>query len=275
MRASLPLKCISSPLHAGVLSHQPDKIQHLLEPLLELVRKSDYLVGGSAGEFVINKKVFQIPRFIFMGPAGGGDTIRLGIFATFHGDEPDGAAALVKFLRELEMEPQLAGGYHIYTYPVCNPTGFIARTRNNLSGDDLTGHFWRGSSQPEIYYLEREMGVLRFQGVLSLQTEKDTGSFGVKTGSAILNRALSGPAIQAADKFCSETALETDALRGTSGTHSRNFLTDTDELDPKPFELHIGIPGQASELCKITGTVGALKSILETYRSHMSIAQNL
>ncbi len=272
MRASLPSKQVSAPLSVDALCHQSDIIQHLLEPLLDLAGKSNYLVGGSAGEFAINKKVFQIPRFIFMGPAGGGDTIRLGIFAAFHGDEPVGAAALVEFLQELEKEPQLARGYHIYAYPICNPTGFIARTHDNISREDLTGHFWRGSSQPEIYYLEREMGVLRFQGVLSLQTAKDANSFNVTTGSVILNRALAEPAAQAADEFYSKNVIKSSAKRDTN---SPNFLTATDELDPVPFELHLEIPGQVSNSHKINGTIGALKSILDSYRGLMSIGQNL
>ncbi len=246
---------------------------------MDLTGKSDYLVGGSAGEFAINKKVFQIPRFIFMGPAGGGDTIRLGIFAGFHGDEPDDAAALVEFLQELEREPQLARGYHIYVYPICNPTGFTAQTRNNLSGKDLTGQFWRGSSRPEIYYLEREMGVLRFQGVISLQTDDEANGFTGNTGSAVLNRALVEPAIQVADKFCSQAASRITSETGTLLTRSRNlspnFLTATDELDPAPFELQIKIPGQVSKPCKIKGCIGGLKSILDSYRSLQSIGQNL
>ncbi len=214
-----------------------------------------------------------------MGPAGGGDTMRLGIFAAFHGDEPDGAVALVEFLQELERAPQIARGYHIYAYPVCNPAGFIARTRHNLSGEDLTAHFWRGSSQPEIYYLEREMGVLRFQGVLSLQTRKDANGFNVTTRSVVLNRALAGPAIQAADEAGSEgeqkAILKAGTLHATPDTRSPNFLTATDELDPAPFELHLEIPGQVSNSHKINGTIGALKSILDSYRSLMSIGQNL
>ncbi len=205
-----------------------------------------------------------------MGPAGGGDTIRLGIFAGFHGDEPDGASALIEFLQELEREPQLANGYHIYVYPICNPTGFIARTRNNLSGQDLTGHFWRGSSQPEVYYLEREMGVLRFHGVLSLQTRKVSSGFNVITQSTVLNRALAGPAIQAADTFCPEGVFKTKPE-----ICPPNFLTVTDELNPAPFELHLEIPGAVSIPGKTKGTISALKSILDSYRSLMSIGQNL
>jgi hypothetical protein len=54
-----------------------------------------------------------------------------------------------------------------------------------------------------------------------------------------------------------------------------DFLTVTDELNPAPFELHVGIPKLAPRPSQIHGAVGALKSILDTYRSLLSIGQNL
>ncbi len=95
------------------------------------------------------------------------------------------------------------------------------------------------------------------------------------TESAIVNRTLVEPAILVADKFCSEHALETGALRATTDSRPSNFLTVTDELDPKPFELHIEIPGAISSPYNINGTIAVLKSILDSYRSLMSIGQNL
>ena len=271
MKAHLPSRHISLPLDAEVLHHQEKPIQSLLKPLLELAEHSDYLIAGSAGEFTDGDGIFQIPRFIFMGPGGGGETQRLGIFATFHGDEPVGAQALVEFLQVLEIRPWLAKGYHLYVYPVCNPTGFLAQSPGNFSGEDLTRHFWRGSSQPEIYYLEREIGVLRFQGVISFYTQSDSESFAVNiANSVILNRSLAGPAIQAAQRFLPGSAFRAESLPGP-----RDFLTTGNELDPTPFELHCGIPARAPRPSQIHGSVGALKSILESYRSLISIGQNI
>ena len=261
------------------MSDQPNAAQWLLKPLLDLVGNSDNLIGGSVGQFLVDQSVFQIPRFIFMGPTGGGDTIRLGVFAGLHGDDPEGAEALVELLQELETAPQVARGFHIYAYPICNPIGFAARTRSNPVGEDLAGQFWSGSSQPEVYYLERELGVLRFHGVISLETKNHAGGFLVDTQSDILNRALAQPAIQATQRFLPGSILKTESdigsLRALPKASLPDFLTVTDELDPSPFELHIGIPKHAPQPSQIHGTVGALKSILDSYRSLLSIGQNL
>ncbi|MGC9943259.1 MAG: hypothetical protein ABSE48_15630 [Verrucomicrobiota bacterium] len=233
-------------------------------------------MAGSAGTFGIGRQLLQIPRFIFMGPGGGGETIRIGIFAGFHGDEPEGTEALIAFLEELEMKPQLAPGYHIYVYPLCNPTGFVASAHGNAAGEDLTRHFWNGSTQPEIYYLEREMGVLRFQGVISLYSERQADNFIVSTSNAILNPALAPAAIQAIQRYLpGRTTNDEQESHPSSHIPPADFLTLTDELSPIPFELHIGIPTAAPKPSKIHGASGALKSVLNTYLTLLAIRQNI
>jgi hypothetical protein len=249
-----------------------------LKPLLDLAEGSDYLIAGSAGEFEAGHQVYQIPRFIFMGPSGGGDTVRLGIFAGIYGDQPEGTEALIEFLQQLEIKPQLGRGYHIYVYPVCNPTALAAQTRHNSSGEDLSKHFWHGSSQPEVYYLEREIGVLRFQGVIPLQTQRHSEGFLLNVNSsAILTRTLAKPAIQATQRFLPRSAsgAEAKSMASWPKFSPRDFLTTSRELNPVPFELHFGIPGHLPKPSQIHGTVSALTSILDTYRSLLSIGQNI
>ena len=279
MRAFRPAQIISGPLPAQALTNQPDRIQRLLNPLLELTAHSDYLIGGSVGQVKVRRDVFQIPRFVFIGPTGGGETIRLGIFAGLYGDEPEGAAAVVEFLQELEIAPQLARNFHLYVYPVCNPSGFAVGTRFNAADEDLAAQFWRRSSEPEVYYLERELGVHRFHGVISVTTKNLPGGFLVQTNNEVLSSALTPPALEASRQFLPEHILNDEPLKdlppALPDDPPQNFLTATDELNPAPFELHIGIPKSAPRPSQIHGTVGALKSILDSYRSLLSIGQNL
>ncbi|HEY1788185.1 MAG TPA: succinylglutamate desuccinylase/aspartoacylase family protein [Verrucomicrobiae bacterium] len=271
MKALLPSKRIPVPSSADALRSQQNSIQKLLKPLLDLTENSDYLIAGSVGEFRVGDNLFQIPRFTFIGPTGGGETIRLGIFAAIHGDEPEGTEAVIEFLEKLEKNSRFARGYHLYVYPVCNPTGFLAQTRENSSGEDLSKHFWRGSWEPEIYYLERELGVLRFQGVISLHAKNHADAFLLGTNSEILNRDVIHPAIQATQKRLSATVLNAEPNKDLS----EKFLTAGDELDPVPFELQFGIPRNAPPLLQANGTIHLLNSILDSYRSFLSISQNL
>src|SRR5262245_24605145 len=71
----------------------------------------------------------ELPRYVFTGPRSGGDSIRIGFFAGIHGDEPAGTHAILKLVDLLVECPALAQGYHLFCYPICNPSGFVAGTR--------------------------------------------------------------------------------------------------------------------------------------------------
>lgn len=276
MRALVPIHRISSPANAEGLRNQTDATGRFLAPLLDLAENSDYLVAGSVGAFIADGELFRIPRALFMGPKGGGDTIRVAIFAAIHGNEIEGTEALIELLHELSRTPAVAKGYHIYAYPVCNPSGLAAGTRNNVSGVDLTGEFWRRSDQPEVYYLEREMGVHQFQGVISLHNTDGT-DFGAQTRSSILDEALVQPALRAARQFLSEPDSQENAISWPHASHSMpaGFLTATDELLHTPFEINFGIPVRAPKLSRIQGTAVALMTILESYRILQATRQNI
>ncbi|MCI0541692.1 MAG: hypothetical protein L0Z50_41370 [Verrucomicrobiales bacterium] len=65
-------------------------------------------------------KPFWLPRYLFIGPKGGSNPIRLGLFAGIHGDELEGVEAMVRFLTLVDQHPELARGYCLFAYPICN-----------------------------------------------------------------------------------------------------------------------------------------------------------
>lgn len=275
MKAVIPARRSIAPAAADVLHDATGVAQRLLAPLLSLADNSDWLVASSVGELAVKGKLFQIPRFIFMGPGGGGDTARLGVFAALHGDKLEGAEAIVEFLQELESRPSLAAGYHIYAYPICNPTGVESATRLNAKGEDLTGHFWRGSNQPEVYYLEREMGVHRFTAVLSLQSEA-TRHFRGLTGNPVVDAALVQPALAAANRIIQPERQNGAGINRDEWKSRRaNFLTTSEELNPVPIEINLEIPSLAPRRSRIQGTIGALKVILDSYRTLLATQSNI
>ena len=64
---------------------------------------------------------------------------------------------IVQFIKLLEAKPELAAGYYLSLYPVCNPTGFEDGTRFSRSGKDLNREFWKNSDQPEVRLLQAEL----------------------------------------------------------------------------------------------------------------------
>ena len=124
------------------------------EALAQLHRAKAPWLTTTLGAWSVGLDDYALEEFLFVGPRGGGDYYRVGIFAGMHGDEIAGVFAAVRFLHELAQNPALAHGYELYLYPLCNPTGFEDGTRHSRSGRDLNREFWTGSRDPEVQLLE-------------------------------------------------------------------------------------------------------------------------
>jgi len=244
----------------------------LLLPLIDTAKNSNYIAESSFGEFTANDVNYQIPRFVFLGDKGGGDTIRLAIVAGVHGDEPEGVEAVVRFLLNLERRPSLARNYHIYVYPVINPVAFAAHATNGPTGG-FARQVWRGSSQPEVLYLERELRVIQFHGVISLQGHSESQGFRVRMSRPSLISPLAQPALEAANRWLPADATPRLAAEGVS--NGGGFLTITNELRVTPFDVILEPPRQAARYVQINSVNAALAVILDKYREILSFRQNI
>ena len=161
-------------------------LDRLLATLDQLADNSDHLFKKSFGRFESKGLSYTMPRYLFLGPKGGGDPIRIGIFATIHGDEPEGALALTRFLAALETNPEIAEGFCLFIYPVCNPTGFEDNTRHSRAGKDLNREFWKDSSEPEVRLLETEIWTHAFDGIITLHADDTSnGLYGFVAGTVL------------------------------------------------------------------------------------------
>ena len=263
---------------AFVVGH--NAVDGLLASLVEQARQPDSRLRASPlGDFHHGGCRYRLPRFIFQGPPGGGATIRLGLFAAIHGDEPEGAVALRDFLLQLCREPQLAQGYELYAYPVCNPSGFEDRTRPSRAGCDLNREFWHGSLQPEVSYLERELGVHQFAGLVALHSDDTTeGAYAFVRG-ATLTEALARPALAAAAAFLPLASGEIiDGFPARSGLISQCYegvLGNPAGLKPLPFEIIFETPQTFPSDRQVAAATAALGAILREYRQFIAYGQNL
>lgn len=256
----------------------PVQLDRLLNPLHRLARGSDHLVASPAraGEAT---DAFELPRYVFLGPGGGGDPVRIGFFAGIHGDEVAGIEALIRLAGRLEAEPSLAQGYQLYFYPVCNPSGVAAGTRHSASGKDLNREFWRESGEPEVRLLEAEIRHHGFQGLVSLHADDTSdGIYGYVRG-AVLTRALLEPALEAAGRILQlNRAPVIDGFPAENGIISECFdgiLTSPPQLHPAPFEIILETPQGAVLERQTEALVAGLLVILVEYRKFIAFAPNL
>lgn len=259
----------------------PDKrpAEKLVSPFEEIALNSHYLISKPLTEFESRGQTHQLPRYLFLGPQGGGDVIRLGIFATIHGDEPEGALGLVRFIHALELNPDLARGYALFIYPMCNPTGFESNTRHSHSGKDLNREFWNDSPEPEVRALEREIWSHAFHGIVTLHSDDTSdGLYGFVDG-AVLSEYLLEPALRAGERFLPRNQRSTidgfPANRGIINSCYNGVLKSPKGMAHPPFEITFETPQKIALHLQVEAVNAALQTILTEYRTIISVAQNI
>ena len=264
-------------------SHQPvgeNPVDKLLGPLVERAsRPGSRLRYSPVGPFHHGTCQYRLARFVFQGPPGGGHPIRLGLFGAIHGDEPEGAMALRDFLLQLDDDPRLAQGYELYVYPVCNPSGLEDGTRFSRSGRDLNREFWRGSPEPEVYFLERELGVHQFAGLVALHSDDTADGVYAFVRGATLTEALAKPALTAAARFlplAGGEVIDGFPAHGSLISHCyEGVLSNPAELHPLPFEIIFETPQTQPVPQQTAAAVAALGAVLREYRQFIAYGQDL
>ena len=280
MRNALSVERPAAVLEAGSLKTATRRsIADLWAPLEQVAAKSPNFVVNRDARFESDGESYVLPRYLFIGPKSGDAPIRIGIFAAIHGDEPEGAYAAVRFLWFLENYADLAAGYCLSVYPVCNPTGFEDNTRHSRRGKDLNREFWSKSGEPEVGLLQAELVSRSFHGIISLHVDDTSDGFYGIVGGATLTKHLIEPALKAADAF-----LPLDKRALIDGFPARQsvvrdtfpgVLSAPPIVRPRPFEIVLEAPKGRPTFLTECAFVAALQSILAGYRKFIAYAQNL
>jgi murein peptide amidase A len=272
---------LSAVPNTAVISNSRDKrsVERLLDPLDQLAESSAHFLAKSFGQFQSAGQSYSLPRYVYLGPKGGGDIIRIGLFATIHGDEPEGALALTRLVEALEHDRELAKGYAIFIYPVCNPTGFEDNTRHSRSGKDLNREFWNDSPEPEVQFLQTEIWTHAFHGIVTLHSDDTSdGLYGFVNG-AVLSENLLEPALREAEQVLPRNKRRTidgfPARKGIIYESYNGVLRSVPGLPRPPFELTLETPQKAPLHRQVDAFAAALRTILVEYRYLMAIAQNI
>jgi murein peptide amidase A len=253
-------------------------IANLLAPLQRMAATSPNLVVQNVGQFEQDGETYELPGYVFVGPKGGDEPVRIGLFAGIHGDEPAGAYALVQFLSVLDRHPELATGYCLFVYPVCNPTGFADNTRHSRRGHDLNREFWKNSSEPEVRLLEQELSKHNFHGIVYLHADDTShGLYGFAHG-ATLTKHLIEPALKAAEEFLPRNHDPIiDGFNARKGIIRESYqgILSAPKTKPRPFEIIFETPQAAPQYQQEKAFVVALQAILNEYRKMVAYAPNL
>lgn len=273
MSATLPVS--TSP--AAVSRATP--LASLLAAFRALAATQPTLRSERLGLIGTDEAALPLQRFTWAGPRGGAERLKLGLFAGIHGDEPAGGWALLDFAAALLAEPALGEGFEFVLYPCVNPTGLNRGTRTNAAGLDLNREFWRGSTQPEVRLLERELAVEAFDGLIALHADDTSeGLYGYARGR-LLAEELLRPALAEASAVLPANHAETiDGFRAERGLIRDCFggvLAAPPAQRPQPFEIIFETPALAPLVDQRAATVRALHSVVAHYRRFIAYAAGL
>lgn len=263
------------------LSQRADRrsLSEFLAPLEKIAMESPNFMANHDAHFRNSGEMYQLPRYVFVGPEGGDVPIHLGILAGVHGDEPEGSYAIAQFIKVLEAKPDLAAGYCLSFYPICNPTGFEDGTRISRSGKDLNREFWKNSNEPEVRLIESELLSRSFQGIISLHTDNTSVGFYGYARGATLTKHLLEPALGAADKILArDNRPVIDGFRARNGIIFDAYdgmLSFPPKTRPRPFEIILETPAAPPSYLKEAAFIAALQTILTEYRKFIAYAPNL
>lgn len=269
--------CESESFFAALLEAAEER---RVDALLDLVRSRSGVEVSAAGDFEDEDlgRRHVLWRCSFQGP-NSSDPIRIGIFGSIHGDEPVGAAAACSLLDRLAQHQDLAENFLLQVYPVCNPSGFVRKTRCSARGRDLNREFWQNSAEPEVRILERELKTGHFQGLVQLHADDTSpGVYGFVRGHTLTEHLLR-PALAAAGEILPRNRLATiDGFAARDGIifdQYHGILASPPEVNPVPFEIVLETP-QLTELeFQVRALETAVLTILDEYRKLISFAANL
>jgi hypothetical protein len=179
----------------------------------------------------------------------------------------------------LEAHRDAAKDYALFIYPVCNPTGIEDGTRVSRAGKDLNREFWRRSSEPEVRFLESEICLHAFHGIVTLHSDNTSdGLYGFANGP-LLSEYLLEPALRAAetvqprnqqgriDGFTAYQGIIYDLYQGA--------LRALPGFRPSPFEITLETPQETPITQQAEAGKLALLAILKEYREFIAYAQNI
>lgn len=238
---------------------------------------SDCLTLRSVGAFRAGDRLYDVPRALFTGPKSGGDPIRLALFAGLGGNDRLAREALVQFLLKLCGNPIRATGMELFCYPVPDPASVKAGMHKPHVGNSLAWAFWSGTDDPAVYFLERELGVFRFHGVIVLGSVPRAGGLGIHLDSSVLRSVLLRPLQEAAASVAGPDVRE-DSETSTGSAcvgDAAAKLVESPELPTRAFGVTLCLPA-ASDQDRVCQSVAAvLETLIEHYAAVLPLGQDI
>ncbi|WP_075079490.1 succinylglutamate desuccinylase/aspartoacylase domain-containing protein [Terrimicrobium sacchariphilum] len=254
-------------------------LEKLTAPLDVLAERNERLSSEHVSYLSKHGALASLPKYVFSGPGDRRSHLKVGIFAGIHGDEDSGVEAIGRLVELLGRQPEMARGYELFLYPVCNRHGYLTNSRWSEDGLDLNREFWKGSIEPEVRVLEQELEANRFDGIVALHSDDTSeGLYGFVKGHE-LTRYVLEPALEAAGMFLPRNFDKSiDNFEANNGIIEQGYegiLTAPPTQKFRPFEIVFETPHLADAERQVQAHLAAIAVILERFKVLISEGQNI
>jgi hypothetical protein len=248
----------------------------LLEILFETSSRSESLMGTRHG-VRLGGCDFNIPKFMLLGARGGGQPIRIALFAGVedHG-AVDGMAAISRLLIDGQLNPALVQDYAIFAYPLVNVFEYRSP---RLQIESFDRRFANERLDGDVRFFRTELRKWHFDGMLTLRTDPRAESFRATVRSQLLAKEVIQPAFDVVKRVVPVSSrpvkVRPSDMRARLADYAEGRLTPPPEIRPYPFEVELFAPGAAPQELRIRSLFAAVHEILVNYRTMLSHAPNI
>ena len=251
-----------------------DALADILAPAFTSAETSESLVT-SRHPIRLRGQSYDIPKFLLLGQRGGGEPIRLGIFAGFEPGQLETVAALTTLLLDLEAAVIGARDYALFAYPVVHLRG-VDSAPAPLS--EFERRFARDSADEDIQFFKVELRKWFFNGLITLRTDANSGGLYATVRSEIIAEQVVRPALAEASVVAQ---LDPHPLRvrpsdrfSRAADYADGRLAPPAEIRPYPFEVTLTVP-PGDTTAAIAALGAAITGILRNYRRFIAHGADL
>jgi hypothetical protein len=247
-----------------------DKPSHVLSDQLSslyaLSQRSNYVFGSPVGPFFHRSVHLNLPRFVYFGPQTHDESLRLAFITGLNHQDLRGSFALLQFIEQLVLMPDLGHGLNLSLFPLIDVIGLY----HGVQHRHLETENWSQTKAPEIALLGKDARTRGYHGFVRL--ESGLGEDEISVSLRGTDKASGVELISSEDFDPFPVRWEADApnLVPADGP-----LSLVDDLPFHPFELTLRVPANWSSELHSAVISSVLKRFILRYRAQQAYSQGL
>jgi hypothetical protein len=144
----------------------PHALSEYLSKLYALSQRSNYVFASPIGPFYHRARHLSLPRFVYFGPHTHDESLRLAFLSGFNHQDLRGSLALLQFIEQLVLKPDLGHGLNLSLFPLLDVVGLYHGVKNRHLGDED----WFRPKTPEIELLGKDARTRGYHGFVNIET---------------------------------------------------------------------------------------------------------